>query len=101
VGRDEGGVVPGTADEGAGAPGLEALPDEVQAGQLGDAVAVPQLAPTVEHRHVQPAVVAAVTGGPQHGADAGGGQVDPLRRCGQHHRRWAVRRAHLAVQPGR
>src|SRR4051812_38592186 len=67
VAGDEGGVVAHAVDEVGVAAVLEPLPHHVQAFDRRDAPALDDLAVPAQHRHLQPRVLAAVTGGPHDG----------------------------------
>src|SRR6266850_5742665 len=49
--------------------------EKIQSGYVGDAMAVNRLAVPIQHRNVDPAEINAVTRGPDHRADAGGGDT--------------------------
>jgi len=83
VSYDERGVPADPADEVRVAVVLEALAEHVQAGNGGDAAALPELAVGVEDGDAQPRVGPAVAGRPDHGADARLSQVQFVdHRCG-------------------
>src|SRR5438552_7174639 len=54
--------------------------EEIQPGHLADAAAVQRLAVSVQHRNVDPAEIEAVTGGPDHRADAVGADIEASQR---------------------
>src|SRR5580692_9439789 len=55
--------------------------EEIEPGYFGDAAAVKGLASRIEHGNFNPAEVDAVAGGPDHGRNAGGVEVEtPERR---------------------
>ncbi len=59
---------------------MKLRPERVQPGRIDDAAVVFQAALAVEHGHLQPAIVRAEAGGPEHGADALGFEVDEQSR---------------------
>jgi len=69
-------VPPDPADEVRAAMVLEALPEHVEPRNRSLAATRADVAVPVEHRHPKPRVVAAVSSGPDHGADAGGTQIE-------------------------
>ena len=87
---DEGGVPADPADEVRVAVVLEALAEHVQAGDRGDAAALPELAAGIEDGDAQPRVGPAVTRRPDDGADAGRSQVEPFQWCARADRAHAV-----------
>src|SRR3954463_5791501 len=80
VGGDEGGVDADAADEVGGPAVLEALAEHVEAGNRCDALVLADLAGRVEHRHVQPRVLATVSRCPHDGPDPGRPHVERADR---------------------
>src|SRR5215471_10314296 len=73
---DKGRVPPDPADEVGAAVVLEALSEDVKPGHRRTAATLLDLAVPIEHRHQQPWVGPAISGGPQHGADPGCTQIE-------------------------
>ena len=82
VAGHEGGVVAHAVDEVRVAAVLEALSEDVEAGDGGDAAPLDDLAVAVEDRDPQPRVGAAVAGGPDDRRDAVAPGVEPRDRLG-------------------
>src|SRR5690606_18899827 len=81
-------VVLGAVNEAGLAPAQERQPERVQPGRVHHAAVVAQASLAVEHRHVQPRVVRAEAGGPEHGADLAAPEVQTeQRRAGDGGRR--------------